>query len=171
MAEKAYIGTGSNLGDRQAYLEAGLTELKAVPDIRLDAVSAVYETAPLGYTNQPLFLNAAASIETTLFPEELLQVMQGIETRHHRQRLIHWGPRTLDLDLLLYAEYQINTQQLVLPHPRLVERCFVLAPLCEIAPDLRHPRTGRLLSSCCEGLDCTRQVHKIGVLKLQDLCL
>jgi 2-amino-4-hydroxy-6-hydroxymethyldihydropteridine diphosphokinase len=166
MAEKAYVGIGSNLGDRRAYLEAGFTELTAVPGIQLDAVSSVYETAPIGYTNQPFFLNAVFSIQTCIAPEELLQILLQIEKKHHRQRSIHWGPRTLDLDLLLYGERRLDTAQLKLPHPQITERCFVLAPLCEIAPNLCHPCSGKPFRSYYLKLGCTQQLRIAGHLHL-----
>ena len=164
MPDRVYIGLGSNLGDRQGYLEAGLADLAAVPGVQFGAISSVYETAPQGFADQPFFFNAAIAVGTTLSPPDLLQIMQQIEERHHRQRTIHWGPRTLDLDLLLYGECRIDTPLLVLPHPHLTERCFVLAPLCEIAPALCHPDTGRPLSSYYQQLDCSRQLRCVGPL-------
>ena len=161
MTETAYIGMGSNLGDRQAYLEAGLKELTAHPEIQLGAVSSVYETAPVGYTQQPFFLNAVVALETVVPPAALLQILQQIEAHHHRKRTIHWGPRTLDLDLLLYGQRRIDSAELVLPHPHLAERCFVLAPLCEIAPTLRHPCTSKLLHSHYQSLECAQQLRRI----------
>ena len=143
MAELAYIGIGSNLDDRRAYLASGLAQLLAVPRIELHAVSSVYETAPIGYTDQPPFLNAVFSVRTDLPPQDLLHAMQRAENSHHRQRRIHWGPRTLDLDLLLYGACRIDAGNLLLPHPHMTARAFVLVPLCEIAPDLRHPVTGK----------------------------
>jgi len=169
MAEQAYIGIGSNLEDRRAYLQAGLTEVVAVPGVELEAVSSVYETAPLGPVDQPFFLNAVFSVRTTLSPAKLLGAMQAIENRHHRQRRIRWGPRTLDLDLLLYGQVQVETEDLVLPHPHMAERCFVLVPLCEIAPDLRHPRTGRPFAAGLRELDCARQARRVGPLSLNPL--
>jgi 2-amino-4-hydroxy-6-hydroxymethyldihydropteridine diphosphokinase len=164
MAEIAYIGVGSNLGDRLGYLEAGLGELAAVPGVAIESVSSVYETAPQGYVDQPSFLNAVFSLRANLSPQDLLATMQGIEDRHHRQRRIHWGPRTLDLDLLLFGDRQWCTAELVLPHPHMADRCFVLVPLCEIAPDLRHPLTGRPFRGYAQSLDCACQVRCLGAL-------
>ena len=161
MTETAYIGLGSNLGDREAYLKAGLSELSAHPEVQIKKVSSIYETTPIGYTRQPLFLNAVAALETTIPAPSLLLKMQDIEAHHQRQRTIHWGPRTLDLDLLLYGSKQIDSPDLMLPHPHLTERCFVLAPLCEIAPTLRHPGTDRSLQSHYQSLDCARQLRRI----------
>ena len=116
---------GSNLGDRQAYLQAGLEAIAALKGIRVAAVSSVYETAPVGYTDQPFFLNAVVAVETDIPAAELLASMQAIEARHERQRRVHWGPRTLDLDLLLYGDHLIDTDRLRVPHPHIAERGFV----------------------------------------------
>lgn len=166
MTELAYIGIGSNLGDRRAHLETGLEELTAVPGVKLESVSSAYETAPQGYTDQPSFLNAVFSVRTTLSPHDLLLIMQEIENRHHRHRHLHWGPRTLDLDLLLYGDCRIETEDLVLPHPRITERCFVLAPLCEIAPDLCHPCSGQLFTENLQTIASAQQFHRVDPLKI-----
>lgn len=165
MNELAFVALGSNLGDRQAYLESGLAALAALAGVEVQSTSSVYETAPAGYTDQPFFLNAAAGLRTTLSPEELLQKLQEIEARHQRQRQIHWGPRTLDLDLLLHGQHRAQTPTLQLPHPRMLDRCFVLAPLCEIAPDLYHPCTGRPLSAHYLELACQNQLRRTGALR------
>ena len=166
MTELAYIGIGSNLGNRSAFLAAGLAELTAIAGVDLEAVSSVYETAPVGYLDQPSFLNAVFSARTALPPLELLRAMQRIESDHQRQRQIHWGPRTLDLDLLLYGPVQFETEELTLPHPHLAERLFVLAPLCEIAPDLRHPATGESLTASLQRLDGDQSIHRVGAYPL-----
>lgn len=164
----AYIGIGANLGDRRIYLTAGLAELLAVPGIELHAISSVYATAPIGYTDQPPFLNAVFSVHTSLLPRDLLRAMQRIENSHHRQRRIHWGPRTLDLDLLLYGTWRIDTGDLLLPHPQMTERAFVLAPLGEIAPDLRHPVTGKPFADSLRELDEDQGVRRIGPFPLPE---
>jgi len=155
---------GSNLDDRQSYLQAGLTELDALPEVKIKKISSLYETFPVGYTDQPDFLNAVCSLTTSLPPMDLLVAMQEIEAHHHRQRTIHWGPRTLDLDLLLYNTCQITNKKLTLPHPHMHERCFVLAPLYEIAPHLVHPTTGEHFTTYCRELACSSQVKEIGSL-------
>lgn len=162
MTELAYIGIGSNLGDRLAELASGLAELLAVPGVELDAVSSIYETDPVGYLDQPAFLNAVFSVRAALEPQDLLRAMQRIETDHHRQRCIHWGPRTLDLDLLLYGTIQLTSGDLLLPHPRLTERAFVLAPLGEIAPALRHPVTGKPFAASLRELGDYTKVRRTG---------
>lgn len=142
MPERAYIAIGSNLESRRDYLIAGLSEVAAFPTTRIMAISSIYETPPIGPVEQPDFLNAVFAIDTSLTPEALLTAMLQAETKHLRQRQIHWGPRTLDLDLLLYGECILENPMLTLPHPHMTDRNFVLAPLCEIAPDLHHPTTG-----------------------------
>lgn len=166
MSETVYVALGSNLGDRRAHLESGLAALAAEPGVWVEAVSSAYETAPVGYLDQPFFLNAVTSLQTCLSPEQLLRVLQRIEHAHRRQRLIHWGPRTLDLDLLLYGARVLRTPELELPHPRMDDRCFVLAPLCELAPALCHPCTGRLFSEQYRDLDCRGQLQPAGALRL-----
>ncbi|NKB71787.1 MAG: 2-amino-4-hydroxy-6-hydroxymethyldihydropteridine diphosphokinase [Candidatus Latescibacteria bacterium] len=164
MPEIAYIGLGSNLGDRQAHLAAALEALSDAPQTTLQTCSPVYETAPIGPSGQAPYLNAAVALETELDPHALLQVLLTIERSRQRQRTVHWGPRTLDLDLLLYGTRQIETPSLQVPHPLLAERCFVLVPLCQLAPDLRHPVDQRRLSAYLSRLDCANQVHFIGPL-------
>jgi 2-amino-4-hydroxy-6-hydroxymethyldihydropteridine diphosphokinase len=166
MPELAFVALGSNLGDRRAYLESGLAALAGLEGVEVHKASSVYETAPVGYTDQPFFLNAAAAVQTTLSPEELLQVLQAIEAQHQRQRQIHWGPRTLDLDLLLHGQRTAATPALQLPHPRMLDRCFVLAPLCELAPELCHPCTGRTLSAHYQEMACQDQLRRAGSLRL-----
>ncbi|HQR03389.1 MAG TPA: 2-amino-4-hydroxy-6-hydroxymethyldihydropteridine diphosphokinase [Rhodocyclaceae bacterium] len=140
----AYIALGANQGDPRMPLEAALTALAALPHTRLEARSSFYRTAPIGYENQPDFINAVARLETTLEPSPLLDALQAIEEQHGRKRTLPNGPRTLDLDLLLHGDTRIRTTRLSLPHPRMHERAFVLVPLAEIAPDLSIPGRGRI---------------------------
>jgi para-aminobenzoate synthetase component I len=134
--QTAYLGLGSNLGDRHATLSTALARLAAAPEVRIARVSPVYETAAVGLTDQPDFLNLVVEIETTLAPHALLDLCLSIEQSHGRIRHERWGPRTIDLDVLLYADVTLADSQLTLPHPRLHERAFVLAPLADLAPDL-----------------------------------
>ncbi|MHB1393544.1 MAG: 2-amino-4-hydroxy-6-hydroxymethyldihydropteridine diphosphokinase [Clostridia bacterium] len=136
---KAYIGLGSNIGDREANLSRAVAFLGQVNGVEVIAVSSYYNTAPVGYVQQPDFLNAAAEIITTLSADELLQVCNCIEKELRRERIIRWGPRTIDLDILLYGDRIINEKYLTVPHPRMHERIFVLEPLNEIAPQALHP--------------------------------
>ena len=139
----AYVGIGTNLGDRAAHVAQALQALAAEPAIEFVKASSLYETAPVGKTDQPDFLNAVAALRTSLPPRALLDALLHIENRMGRVRNLRWGPRVIDLDLLLYGDAQIQTPGLTIPHPRLRERAFVLIPLAEIAPDLRLPGDGK----------------------------
>ncbi|WP_330601064.1 2-amino-4-hydroxy-6-hydroxymethyldihydropteridine diphosphokinase [Caproicibacter fermentans] len=135
----AYIGLGSNLGDREAHLNRAVEMLENTSGVRVIKVSAYFNTAPVGYTEQPDFLNAVAEIETSLTAYELLGICCGIEKTLKRERIVHWGPRTIDLDILLFGNLVLNDASLTIPHPRMLEREFVLKPLNEIAPERIHP--------------------------------
>ena len=143
MTITAYIGLGANLDDPAAQVELAMDELARLPQSRLAARSSLYASAPVGYAEQPDFINAVAALETALSPRALLEAMLGIEHHHHRNRTFRNAPRTLDLDLLLYGEAHFHEENLTLPHPRMHERAFVLLPLLEIAPDLAIPGHGR----------------------------
>jgi 2-amino-4-hydroxy-6-hydroxymethyldihydropteridine diphosphokinase len=139
----AFIGLGSNLGDREASLRRALAALAAEPDVELVAVSAFRETDPVGYADQPRFLNAAAEIETTLSPRELLERLLAIERSLGRTRAgPRFGPRTIDLDLLVHGDEVVDEPGLAVPHARLCERRFALEPLAELAPGLVVPGRG-----------------------------
>lgn len=140
----AYIALGANLGDPAATVNAAFAALDQLPESRLLAKSALYRTAPVGIADQPEFVNAAALIDTTLAPEALLDALLGIEQAFGRVRAERNGPRTLDLDILLYDDLTLATPRLTLPHPRLHLRAFVLQPLADLAPDLAIPGRGRL---------------------------
>ncbi|MEL0539338.1 2-amino-4-hydroxy-6-hydroxymethyldihydropteridine diphosphokinase [Staphylococcus debuckii] len=136
---KVYLGLGSNVGDREQQLNEALRLLDAQPGIQVTQVSSLFETAPVGYVDQPDFLNLCAEIETNLTPLEVLDCGLKIEQQLHRVRKERWGPRTLDIDILLYGNEIIENQALSVPHPRMAERAFVLVPLQEIAPEVMHP--------------------------------
>jgi 2-amino-4-hydroxy-6-hydroxymethyldihydropteridine diphosphokinase len=138
--ELVYLGLGSNLGDRAAHLAAALAGL-ATAGVTVRRRSPLYETAPVGVTDQPLFLNAVAEVETALAPEELLAVAKAVERAVGRTPGPRWGPRVVDVDLLLYGERRVNLLDpwLVIPHPALWQRLFVLVPLRDLRPDLRAP--------------------------------
>jgi 2-amino-4-hydroxy-6-hydroxymethyldihydropteridine diphosphokinase len=135
----AYIGIGSNLGDRHSHIEAARDALGQLPKTLLSGFSPVYETEPIGPGEQGRYLNAVASVQTVLSPEELLGALMDIEQAAGRERDEQWGPRTLDLDLLLYDDRVMASERLTLPHPRMHERWFVLRPLADLADDLIHP--------------------------------
>jgi 2-amino-4-hydroxy-6-hydroxymethyldihydropteridine diphosphokinase len=135
-----YIGLGSNLGNRLENL-ARAREALTAGGIAILRASAIYETAPRDVTNQPMFLNQVVEAETPLFPRQLLSRVQNIEQTMGRQREIAKGPRIIDIDILLFGAFVIATPELEIPHPRMIDRRFVLEPLAELAPDLRHPVT------------------------------
>ena len=143
---RAYIALGSNLGDREATIRAALDALAAEPGLELVAVSMLVDTDPVGYVDQPRFLNGAAALDAELSPRDLLAVLLAVEQRFGRVRdgAIPNGPRTLDLDLLLYGDLEIDEPGLTVPHPRMHERAFVLGPLAELAPGLEVPGKGRV---------------------------
>lgn len=140
----AYLGLGSNLDDPLRQVRDALTEVADLPESRLLRRSSLYQTPPLGPPGQPDYVNAVAAVETALPPLALLDALQAIEARHGRVRGEHWGPRTLDLDLLLYGTQTIASPRLRVPHPQMHRRAFVLVPLAEIAPDLEVPGLGPL---------------------------
>ncbi|PKO48904.1 MAG: 2-amino-4-hydroxy-6-hydroxymethyldihydropteridine diphosphokinase [Betaproteobacteria bacterium HGW-Betaproteobacteria-4] len=138
----AYVALGANLGDPAATVRAAFGALANLPESRVSRSSSLYRTAPVGLTDQPDFINAVAELQTTLAPEALLDALFDIEQRFGRIRADKNGPRTLDLDLLLYDDQRIDLPHLTLPHPRLHLRAFVLQPLAEIAPQLVIPGRG-----------------------------
>ncbi len=147
----AYVGLGANLGEPRQQLTEAIIAMSGLPETRLARHSSFYRTAPVGFEDQPEFLNAVAALDTRLAPGVLLEGLQGIERRHHRERSFPNAPRTLDLDLLLFGEERIARPGLTVPHPRMHERAFVLQPLLELDPDISIPGKGRasaLLSAC-----------------------
>ena len=142
-AERVFVGLGANLGDARATLAQALKALAALPGTRLVAVSPLYRSEPVD-AQGPDFVNAVAELGTALTPRELLLALQAIEQSHGRLRPYRNAPRTLDLDLLLYGQRIVDETDLVVPHPRMHQRAFVLRPLADLAPDLVHPRLGRL---------------------------
>lgn len=159
--KQVYISLGSNLGDRVDYLNKALNILNTHREIEQLHVSSYYETEPAGYLEQGKFINAAASLKTTLNPLDLLIVLQSAEASLDRVRTIRWGPRTVDLDILFYDNLVLEDHDLIIPHPRLTERVFVLVPLAEIAPNLVHPLTGMTVIEHLE-----KQSETGGVIRL-----
>ncbi len=147
----AYIGLGSNLEQPLDQLQRALPELNQIPRSSLQASSAFYLSSPMGPADQPDYINSVAALQTELPPLELLDELQRIEKAHGRARGLRWGPRTLDLDLLLYGDQLIQNNRLSVPHPGIGERAFVLLPLAELAPELQIPGLGAvsdLLAAC-----------------------
>ncbi|MCW5767519.1 MAG: 2-amino-4-hydroxy-6-hydroxymethyldihydropteridine diphosphokinase [Phycisphaeraceae bacterium] len=152
----AYIGLGSNLGEKAVTLESAICQIARLPDTRVIARSDWMQTSPVGVTDQPDFLNGVIAIETFLPAQRLIEVLLRIEAEHGRDRATgsRWGPRTLDLDLLLYGSAMIEEAGLQVPHPRMLEREFVLAPLFQIAPHARIPGYGHTVAEALERLRC-----------------
>lgn len=143
---KVYISFGSNMGDREQQIQNALALLEQLPETLVTNVSSLYETAPVGGVAQDDFLNGVAEVETQLTPIALLDELQDIERKLNRVRKIHWGPRTIDLDIVLFGDEVITQERLKVPHPFMHERSFVLIPLNEIAPDAVHPVLNRKIS-------------------------
>jgi 2-amino-4-hydroxy-6-hydroxymethyldihydropteridine diphosphokinase len=146
----AYIGLGSNVGDRMATLRTAVQRLETLG--RVTRVSRLYETEPVGYLDQPRFLNAVVALETALAPVDLLRALLGIERESGRTRSFPNAPRALDLDLLLVDDVTLETAELTLPHPRLHDRAFVLAPLADLAPEMVHPASGQTVREMLRAL-------------------
>jgi 2-amino-4-hydroxy-6-hydroxymethyldihydropteridine diphosphokinase len=143
---RVYVGLGSNLGDREAALRGAVAALQA-RGLTVLALSPLYETEPWGITDQPRFLNAACALETDLPPHALLDTLKAIERDLGRTESVRYGPRVIDLDILLYGDLRLDTPRLVLPHPGLLQRTTALIPLVDLAPDLLHPVSGASLAT------------------------
>ena len=152
-ARSAYLGLGSNLGDRRANLARAVERIGAARLTAIAARSSLYATAPVGVTDQPEFLNAVVEVRTALEPVELLDACLGIERELGRIRTVRWGPRTIDIDVLLVEGIALDEERLTLPHPRMTERAFVLVPLAEIAPGIVVG--GKTAAEWAAGIDST----------------
>ncbi|MFZ0532317.1 MAG: 2-amino-4-hydroxy-6-hydroxymethyldihydropteridine diphosphokinase [Anaerolineales bacterium] len=151
MTHIIYISLGSNLGDRLANLRNAMTNIS--PKVKAVAQSSIYETEPWGYSDQPSFLNQIIKATTDRAPFDLLAFIKEIEVSMGRQETFRFGPRLIDLDILFYDDLVLNTPKLTIPHPRIIERAFVLIPLVEIAPDLYHPVIGKTIQQLTTGVD------------------
>ena len=157
----AYVGLGSNLGDRADNIRKALDMLDEFDSVSVLVVSSFYETEPEGYEDQDWFVNAAAQIETSLPPVELLKLFKEIEQAVGRQENVRWGPREIDLDLLLYDELSLRSPDLVVPHPQMHQRAFVLVPLAEIAADALNSTLGKTVGTLLAELQTTKSVRII----------
>jgi 2-amino-4-hydroxy-6-hydroxymethyldihydropteridine diphosphokinase len=154
-----YLSLGSNVGEREVHLTRARERLMA-EDMRLIAASAIYETEPRDAPDQSWFLNQVVAVETSLFPKQLLTRTQKIEQALGRVRNRPKGPRTIDIDILFFGAVIVSTPDLEIPHPRLADRRFVLEPLCELAPEMRHPRTGRTVREMLAEVR-NQKVHRV----------
>jgi 2-amino-4-hydroxy-6-hydroxymethyldihydropteridine diphosphokinase len=162
--KRVYIGIGSNLGDRESNIRQAVDQLAALPQCRLVRLSSLYDSDPVGLLDQPPFLNAVAMLECELPPKQLLWNLNLIESRLGRVRAGHWGPRTIDLDILFYSNLVLEEPELTIPHPEVENRAFVLIPLNEIDPFLPHPRTGLVVSEMLKRLKSYPSVRRRGRL-------
>ena len=156
----AYIGFGSNIGDRLGHIQNAVCALSETEGITLQKISSVYKTDPVGYEAQAHFLNGVAAIQTDLPPLSLLHALKNIETAIGRKHRIRWGPREIDLDILIYGDMCLQTEKLIIPHPEMHRRRFVLTPLAEIAPDLVHPVLKETIQTLLERLADDKSVLK-----------
>lgn len=162
MNNQAFLSLGTNMGDRLANLQEALRLLRSHDAVTVAKLSSIYETEPVGYTEQPAFLNMAVQVSTSLSAQELLDLCLSIEQEIGRVREFRWGPRIIDLDILLYNQENIVSEKLIIPHPRIEERAFVLVPLIEIAPDIKLPNKPILLK---ESLQLLRDREGVRVWK------
>lgn len=161
VSKVVYMGLGSNQGDRYENIVAALAHLFRFKGLRLERISPIYESTPVGYTRQPLFYNAAAELSTTNSAKTVLNVFLNIEQDMGRVRTKRWGPRLIDLDLLLYNKSEIHKSNLIVPHPEIMNRRFVLLPLMQLCPKKRVPGTGRTVSEGYHALQDSERVEKV----------
>lgn len=159
MAERVYVGIGSNMGDKEGNILGALRMLEEDGRLSAQGIAPLYKTGPVGYTDQDWFLNTVAAYETALTPRELLVALMGIEKQMGRERTVRWGPRVIDLDILLYGDAVVDTPDLQIPHPRIVERAFVVVPLADLAPDILLPG-GKTAASLAVDLPKTQAVER-----------
>ena len=161
MGHIAYIGIGSNIGDKVNQCKKAIFEVLKVDRNKLLAKSSLYKTKPIGYTSQDWFINGVIKIETDLEPLDLLQILKAIEVQLGRTETFRWGPRTIDLDILLFDDKEIETEELQIPHPHLHERQFVLLPMAEIDHHLIHPVLKKTVGELLENIKEDQEVEKL----------
>ena len=159
MQDRVYLSLGSNVGDREDHLRGAITRLESIA--RVISVSSFYETEPMEVTNQPWFLNCAVKVETTKMPKQLMAAILEMEREMGRLRTIKKGPRTVDIDILLFGDAVVDSQEVTIPHPAMHERRFVLEPLAEIAPEARHPVFKKTVSEMLDALPGGQTVRKL----------
>jgi dihydroneopterin aldolase / 2-amino-4-hydroxy-6-hydroxymethyldihydropteridine diphosphokinase len=157
LKHKAFLSLGSNMWDREGNIRSAIERLGSFDDIKLNGISGIYETEPVGYLEQDMFYNAVVEVSTCLKPHELLKRVLGIENELGRKRTVRWGPRTIDIDILTYDDMKMDTEDLILPHPRMFERAFVLVPLMEICKD---PCCEEMVLNC-SGRETVRYVKAV----------
>jgi len=161
MNNLAYLSIGSNLGNREQNLKTAVQKLESIGTVL--CVSSLYETEPVEFTDQPMFLNSAVALETSASPARLIEQLIEIEKGMGRERIQRKGPRTIDLDILLFGDQILNTEKLTIPHPAMQHRRFVLEPLAEIAPEVIHPVLKRTVRELLKQLPAEQSVHRIGM--------
>src|SRR5712671_3303692 len=166
MQDRVYLSLGSNVGDREDHLRGAITRLESIA--RVISVSSFYETEPIEVTNQPWFLNCAVKVETTKMPKQLMAAILEMEREMGRLRTIKKGPRTVDIDILLFGDAVVDSQEVTIPHPAMHERRFVLEPLAEIAPEARHPVFKKTVSEMLDALPGGQTVRKVVTVVTND---
>ena len=159
--ESVFLGLGSNLGDRVETIRKTKEMVSSIPGVSLVSSSSLYETEPVGISDQPMFVNAVLEIEADLSPRELFLKLKDIEAKLGRRKTVRWGPRIIDIDILLFGDRIVEERDLTIPHPEMTKRGFVLVPLCEIAPEIKHPRLKKTIREIADGLGDISGVEKI----------
>lgn len=161
MMKTAYLGLGANIGDSKGNLREAVRQIAADSSCEVTAVSPLYETKPVGFEDQPDFLNAVIEVKTKLSPSDILSLCNKVEENLGRKRTIRWGPRVIDIDVLLYEDMESSDESLTIPHPRMLERAYVLAPLADIAPNMEL--VGGITAS-----EAAQRIGQMGIKKIDD---